>query len=132
MSACIEWIGGKCKAGYGRRWYKGKLWGAHRAALDELGKLNPALQVLHKCDNPSCVNPEHLFQGTQKENMQDKVQKGRSAKGKYSFNGKTQSLEKWAAEYGISYDVVKKRYYRDKWPLEKALTIPKGNYHKSS
>lgn len=55
---------------------------AHRASyLLYNGDFNNDLIICHKCDNPSCVNPEHLFIGTQHDNMKDKVLKNRQAKG---------------------------------------------------
>lgn len=50
---------------------------AHRYALRVLGLLDESLVVLHSCDNPRCVNPEHLSQGTQSDNMRDAARKGR-------------------------------------------------------
>lgn len=78
---CIEWTGCKSKSGYGKVKYKGKCVRAHRliyceANFVKLHDIN-GLSVLHACDNPSCVNPKHLKLGTHKENMQDKMQKGR-------------------------------------------------------
>jgi len=64
--------------GYGRRYYKGKQWRAHRAAWDEeIGPIPEGISVLHHCDNKPCHNVRHLFLGTQKDNMQDMVSKGR-------------------------------------------------------
>lgn len=71
---CWEWIGDKNEKGYGR--FNNKK--AHRLMYEMTYSLFPSnLHVLHKCDNPSCVNPEHLFLGTHSDNMRDKVSKGR-------------------------------------------------------
>ena len=67
--------------GYGRFQVDGKQWRAHRYMLYLLGKLDPNLPVvLHTCDNPSCVNPDHLICGTIADNNRDKMLKGRSTK----------------------------------------------------
>lgn len=76
---CWIWIGTKNQSGRGQLWYKGKLYGAPRLAWHLLVGSRCNLNVLHTCDNPSCVNPAHLFLGTQKTNMEDMVAKGRRA-----------------------------------------------------
>lgn len=56
----------------------GKTWRGNRLVMHILGyKLERSLHVLHKCDDPRCLNPEHLFIGTHSENMQDKIRKNR-------------------------------------------------------
>lgn len=76
---CLEWTGAKCVNGYGRVKVCGKLHGAHRlAVLVRDGSLPPSgLFVCHSCDNPSCINPDHLFVGTNSDNMRDAFAKGR-------------------------------------------------------
>lgn len=75
---CWLWKAYKNKEGYGTIRWNGKMWKAHRMSFVIFnGKTNGFL-VLHKCDNPSCVNPKHLFLGTDKDNCMDRISKGRS------------------------------------------------------
>jgi len=75
---CWTWCAGKYSSGYGMFNFNGKDIGAHRAAwIFTHGEIADGLFVLHKCDNPPCVNPEHLFLGTHQDNMTDKARKGR-------------------------------------------------------
>ncbi len=69
---------GALRSGYGAIKYNGKICGAHRVSFEITnGKIPDGLLVCHKCDNKKCVNPEHLFLGTYKDNMQDCLKKGR-------------------------------------------------------
>jgi hypothetical protein len=79
---CWGWSGTKDQHGYGklsnRIGRKGSPERAHRVSYEyAFGKIPDGLCVCHKCDNPECTNPAHLFLGTQKENMQDCARKGR-------------------------------------------------------
>jgi hypothetical protein len=80
-SGCWLWTG-DCgtRRGYGRmRVGKNKSIRAHRLAyLLMVGKIPAGLCVCHKCDTPSCVNPKHLWLGTDSENTADRVRKGRT------------------------------------------------------
>ena len=82
---CLLWAGhtvmsnGSEKHRYGRLRYKGKKILAHRLAFEiENGKIPSGMCVCHKCDNPKCFNPDHLFLGTAKENTSDMIKKGRA------------------------------------------------------
>lgn len=75
---CKEWEGPLNHYGYGIVYWGKRRRGAHRVIYEIVnGPIPEGLNVLHKCDNPTCVNPEHLFLGTQADNIQDCVVKGR-------------------------------------------------------
>lgn len=85
---CWEWQAGKNSRGYGRVKIKGKVYRAHRVAyLLAYGYLDPQLHLQHICDNPSCINHNHLIPGTSVENHADKARKNRAVKHWGSFNG---------------------------------------------
>lgn len=77
-SGCFIWLGATNNRGYGILTTNGENILAHRLAYEfEHGKFDQEKQVLHHCDNPPCVNPDHLFLGTASDNMQDCARKGR-------------------------------------------------------
>lgn len=82
---CWNWLaglhGGKCKQ-YGLFWDGNKTISAHRFSYSlHFGEIPGGICVCHKCDNPSCVNPHHLFLGTHQDNEDDKLSKNRQAIG---------------------------------------------------
>lgn len=81
-SGCLLWTRGRCSDGYGTIKIKGTMYRVHRLAW-ELANDRPIpdkMHVLHKCDVPACINPDHLFLGTHAENVADRVAKNRSAR----------------------------------------------------
>lgn len=83
-SGCWEWNGGRHSFGYGVLSIHGKSHYAHRESLQlRLGReLAPGMFACHTCDNPPCMNPDHLFEGTLLENQRDKHAKGRGSGGR--------------------------------------------------
>lgn len=75
---CWEWTGSCNKHGYGRYAEEGSHVLAHRKSFELfVGPIPEGMQVLHRCDNPPCINPFHLFLGTHRDNMADMFAKGR-------------------------------------------------------
>lgn len=92
-SDCWMWTGARMRGegSYGR--FRNRL--AHRVAWELFkGPIPFGLYVLHRCDNPPCVNPEHLFLGTQQDNMDDAHQKGRGGPWE----------RRWEASDGFGWD----------------------------
>lgn len=116
-SDCWLWTGGLYKKGYGQFWDGERMVRAHRFAYELfVGPIGDVL-VLHECDTPGCVNPEHLFLGTHEDNMRDMVQKGRAPQNQGERNGmaKLTRRQAWTAryahlKYGISQAQIAKRY----------------------
>jgi len=80
-NGCLEWIGNLDKDGYGLIRDGGKRLRTHRVAWMLHYGETPTLNVLHKCDNPRCCRVDHLFLGTNADNVADKVSKGRARGG---------------------------------------------------
>lgn len=91
---CWEWQAGHNSDGYGRFWCNNKTRQAHCIAWELFNhKSSNGLCVLHSCDNPNCVNPEHLSLGTNLDNSRDMVEKGRQSKGEKNGNCKLTGKE---------------------------------------
>lgn len=115
---CWNWIASKDKDGYGRchitigmTTYRD----AHRAswAFHTGEILNRSIQVLHLCDNPSCVNPEHLQAGSAHENSLDMVSKGRQSKGEQHARRQAKLTEEQARKIAADprkYEVIAEEY----------------------
>lgn len=93
---CWLWTGQKCARGYGRITLPGHKsgTGAHRVSLMLHGRIVPRRSVvLHLCDTPACVRPDHLQVGTHQTNQADKVRKGRQAKGERQGSAVLSAIE---------------------------------------
>lgn len=136
---CWLWQGTAfSKAGHGRLYVGSRTDGTRRNALVHReawkcfrGQIPGGLQVLHRCDVPNCVNPEHLFLGTATENMRDRDQKQRQARGsrqglaklteqdvlaiREAHGKKRSDLSSLAKEYGVTYNNVRAVVLRQTW-----------------
>lgn len=88
-TGCWLWSGAPYGEGYGSFMHKGVIMRAHRFSyLIHKGEIPDGLHVLHTCDVRCCVNPDHLFLGTNIDNINDKIKKGRQANGASINNSK--------------------------------------------
>ena len=78
-TGCWNWAACRDRNGYGRGGFEGETRLAHRVSwMIVFGRLSSEVFLCHRCDNTSCVNPAHLFTGTQADNMEDMFAKGRA------------------------------------------------------
>jgi len=97
-NGCWEWMAGKSDAGYGVLTVSKREYLAHRVAYFlAFGEYVPSLCVLHRCDNPPCCNPQHLFLGTFKDNTRDMLAKGRHNRhSRFTIEFKTEIQRRYA------------------------------------
>lgn len=117
LGPCWEWRGTRFKNGYGRITLADRRTNvAHRVALElAVGILPADMEACHRCDNPPCVNPAHLFAGTARDNAADMIAKRRDLRGerspyaKLTFADATAIREAYARG-GVSQQAIADRY----------------------
>jgi len=133
-NGCLLWVGAKYRSGHGTMKVGGrggKLVRAHRAAwILERGPIPDGLCVCHKCDVPACVNVDHLFLGTQRDNMRDMRAKGRTSPGqtlptkltevqvraiRAEAANRTRSFRRIGTDYGVTEHTIRAVIYRWSW-----------------
>lgn len=110
-SGCLEWVGGKHRDGYGLTFVgKGVSRLAHRIAYQLIhGPVPRDLLVCHRCNNPACVNVDHLYVGTQQDNMADREAAGRNGARIFRASQRAAGLRQEACQAG---GCTGKRVYR--------------------
>ncbi len=123
---CWEWTGCRLKSGYGRIGFGGRLYLAHRISYEiSYGKIPNSIQVNHRCDNPSCVNPSHLYLGMQKDNVADMIRKGRKVNtpGEKNYFAKLTEIEvigiRIMRQCGYKHKVIAGLYKTSEGHIEK-------------
>ena len=111
--ACHLWTAGTSGNGYGAFKRDGRAQPAHRVAYDQMiGPIPTGMHVCHRCDVPLCVNPVHLFLGTDADNVADKVSKVRQARGaKHRATSGRPKTSPHASQYrGVCWDKAKQKW----------------------
>lgn len=119
-SGCHEWQAGINRGGYGKLWFRGECSvPAHRVAHTLfIGAIPEGGNVLHRCDNRKCVNPEHLFLGTQRENIYDMDDKGRrGTKSSLTYSDVDEIRKMLADRY--SQEVIAKKFGVDQTTISR-------------
>lgn len=130
--SCWEWQGFQHN-GYGWLTSNKRCYRAHRLTWELTnGPIPEGMSVLHRCDNPPCCNPAHLFLGTDLDNVQDAIRKGRRASRKGTQNAQVKlseddvrEIREWraagatqpaiAAIYGVSQQTISNIIHRKRW-----------------
>jgi hypothetical protein len=107
---CVVWTG-DTRVGYGRISWNGKRQGTHRVAYElEIGPIPKGMCILHHCDVPNCLETDHMWCDTNKANNDDKVRKGRQAKGSGFLREREAGEVLWLALHGHSPTAIGRRY----------------------
>lgn len=120
-NGCVLWTGSTNQKGYAHLTYRGRLRRVTRLMMEQrIGGLSDAVHVLHRCDNPRCINPDHLFLGDNTANVADKVSKERQAKkmtrkAVLEIRADPRLHREIAADYGVSRSLVGFIKLRKSW-----------------
>lgn len=128
VNECWEWLAGLRGAGYGTFWSSRGNRFAHRVIyMHEVGMENPDNIVMHTCDNPKCVNPNHLIEGTQLDNVHDMVSKNRQGNSAAKLNEECVKVIKWMLREDGGASMIKKLASLHKVHTETIRQIKRNN-----
>jgi hypothetical protein len=130
-NGCLDWLGVTAR-GYGRIWIDGRGWYVHRLMWElQRGPIPSGLCCLHSCDRPICCEIQHLSLGTQQDNVDDMIARGRQAKGSAQGSSKLTSFKVWqirkiislgrfsdpriAEMFGVEAGTIRSIRYRHSW-----------------
>lgn len=125
-TGCIEWQGARHERGYGKINIGGTMYLTHRIAYELAFHAPDKLHVCHRCDNPPCCNPVHLFLGTQADNNKDSMLKGRRGKKltplqvdeirkRYTPYCKINGGQAMGKEFNVTQSAISHIAYNDIW-----------------
>ena len=150
QNGCHEWTGAKNYDGYGVIWFEGYSWATHRVAYElangAISQSSEKFWVLHKCDNPSCCNPEHLYVGSPSDNARDCAERCRKSVGwrlwasqdpnfdpkrkvgtvYYEYKDEIKTLTEWSELFGINAITLNQRFMAG-W-REEDIPLPANKY----
>ena len=121
-SGCWTWTAARSPRGYGRfGWAMNDVRMAHRVAWELLyGPIPPGLFACHSCDNPPCVRPSHIFIGSNQDNVNDKVSKGRQSRGETHGRHKLSEADARYIKSAVAFG-VEQRALADQFGVSQAI-----------
>jgi len=121
FNGCWVWQGSCVTGGYGNLTFKCESLYAHRASWEvHNGPIPVGMSVLHKCDNRRCINPEHLFLGTQDDNIKDMYKKGRQA---YDYKCKLTEQEVLEIKYKLRHKKFSQEYLAKMYDISRSTIL---------
>jgi hypothetical protein len=124
---CLIWRGAKSPGGYGTLRHQQKQYCAHRFTFMVANGREPEGMVLHSCDTPACVNPDHLSEGTHLDNMREARERNRHPKGEAKpgarLNEQSVRALRYLKDRGYTYKRLAVAYGMSEWTIRSAIKL---------